>query len=52
MAEKVVAQTEAGWAAWLKVCDESEKYIQEQMAERKRDGNCLYMFVRVCKEWR
>ena len=26
--------------------------IQEQMAKRKRDGNCLFVFARVCREWR
>ena len=53
VAGKVVAQTEAGWAAWLK--DErgwSEGYIQAKMANRKRDGNCLFVFARVCKHWR
>ena len=26
--------------------------IQEKMAERKRNGNCLFVFAMVCKEWR
>ena len=30
----------------------SETRIQEKMAKRKRDGNCLFIFARVCKEWR
>ena len=55
VAGKVVAQTEAGWAAGLK-----EAYpnwtglerLQERMAKRKRDGNCLFVFARVCKGWR
>ena len=49
---KVVAQTEAGWAARLKEWGNSEAWIQEKLAERKRNGNCLYVFARVCKNWR
>ena len=53
MAGKLVAQTEAGWAAFLKeVFGRSEKYIQRKMAKRERDGNCLFVFARVCKNWR
>ena len=26
--------------------------IQEKMAERKRNGNCLFVFARVCRGWR
>ena len=52
VAGKLVARTEAGWAARLKERYYSEELIQEQMAKRKRDGNCLYMFARVCKGWR
>ena len=53
VAEKVVAQGEAGWAAWLKErYNYSEEYIQVRMATRKREGNCLYVFARVCKGWR
>ena len=52
VAEAVVAQNEAGWAAHLKVLDCSDQYIQGKMAKRKRDGNCLFVFARVCKEWR
>ena len=52
VAEKVVAQTEAGWAAQLKRWDWSEVQIQEKMAKRKREGNCLFVFARVCRGWR
>ena len=53
VAGKLVAQTEAGWAARLR--EETywpEEQIQGLMARRKREGNCLYMFARVCKHWR
>ena len=30
----------------------TEEEIREMMAKRKRDGNCLYIFARVCKGWR
>ena len=52
VAEAVVAQNGAGWAAHLKVLGCSDQYIQGKMAKRKRDGNCLFVFARVCKEWR
>ena len=52
MAAKVVAQTEAGWAAQLKEDGWTEEGIQENMAKRKSDGNCLFVFARVCKGWR
>ena len=53
VAEKVVAQNEAGWAAWRRERHNySEEEIEEEMAERKRYGNCLFAFARVCKEWR
>jgi len=52
VAGKVVAETEAGWAARLKRLGCSEEEIQERMAERERDGNCLFVFARVCKGWR
>ena len=45
-----MAQNEA---AYLKgVLGRTEKEIQEEMAKRKRDGNGLFVFARVCKEWR
>ena len=53
VAEKHIAQTEAGWAARLR--EEPywpEEMIQAKMAERKFDGNCLFVFARVCKGWR
>ena len=37
VAGKVVAQTEARWAAQLKEWGNSEEEIQERMAERERD---------------
>ena len=54
VAEKHIAQTEAGWAAGLKKAQIwwTEERIQEEMAERKRDGNCLFVFALVCKGWR
>merc|ERR1712097_29306 len=53
VAGKVVAQTEAGFEAWLKgVLGWDEKMIQERMEERKRNGNCLFVFAMVCKGWR
>ena len=53
IAEEVVAQTEAGWAAYLKEdLDWTEEQIQRKMAQRKRDGNYLFVFGRVCTEWR
>jgi len=52
VAGKVVAQSEAGWAAHLQELGWSEKEIQEMLAKRKRDGNCLFAFARVCKGWR
>ena len=52
VAETLVAQNEAAWAAWLKRRGWSEEEIQEEMERRKREGNCLFVFPRVCKEWR
>ena len=49
VAGKVVAQTEAGWAVYPKDGSNSEEYIQEQMEERKRDSNCLFVLARVCR---
>ena len=55
VARTLVAQTEAGWAAWLERrfggCF-TEGQIQEEMAKRKREGNCLFVFALVCKGWR
>ena len=51
VAGTLVAQTEAGWAAQLKKEGNADWYIQEEMA--RREGNCcLFVFARVCKEWR
>ena len=53
VAEKVVAQTEAGWAAQLKEWGWSGGYIQAMMAYRKHYGNCcLFVFALVCRGWR
>ena len=56
VAGKVVAQTEAGWAAWLRSRAQemgySEGYIQRKMEQRKREGPSLFVFARVCKGWR
>ena len=55
VAGKVVAQNEAGEAAWLKEWGPNvwtEERLQERMAERQREGNCLFVFARVCKGWR
>ena len=57
VAEALVAQNEAGWAAELKEEEEEPDYwteerIQENMAMRKRDGIGLFVFARVCKGWR
>ena len=55
VAGKVVAQAEAGWAAqrkWLDPNYWTEARIQAEMARRKREGNCLFVFARVCKLWR
>ena len=52
VAGTLVAQTEAEEAARLKREGKSEQYIQRQMALRKRNGNCLFVFARVCKPWR
>ena len=39
-------------AAKLKEWGWSEGEIQEIMEERKREGNCLFVFALVCKGWR
>ena len=50
MRGKVVAQNEAARAVYLKgVLGRTEK---EEMAKRKRDGNGLFVFARVRREWR
>ena len=55
VAETLVAQSEAVWAAQLKkdLPHLTEERIQEEMERRKRKGNCpLFVFARVCKPWR
>ena len=52
VAETLVVQTEAGWAAQLERWGTSVEEIQEEMTMRKRDGNCLFVFAMVCKRWR
>ena len=53
VAQKHLAQTAAAWAAWLQ--DDmhfKEHYVRKQLEQRKRDGNSLFVFARVCKRWR
>ena len=52
VAGTLVGQTEAVWVAQLREGGWSEEEVREMMAKRKRDGNCLFVFARVCKEWR
>ena len=52
VAGTLVAQSEAAWAAELPVWGWAEDKIQEEMAERKSKGNCLFVFALVCKGWR
>ena len=54
VASTLVAQNEAGWAAWLRQWGrDGEEEIQEMMEKREHDGNCcLFVFARVCKGWR
>ena len=52
VASTLVAQTEAGWAAYAKKCGCTEAQIQAKVDERKRGGDCLFVFARVCKPWR
>ena len=52
VAGKLVAQSEAAQAAQLKRQGWSEESIQWHMEKRKRNGNCLFVFARVCKPWR
>ena len=53
IAETLVAKNEADWAAVLDPDDYlGEKYIQEKLAKRKLEGNCLFVFALVCKGWR
>ena len=48
-----MAQTGAGFAAFLKQdLGWRDKKIQEEMAKRKRDGNCLFVIARVSRRWR
>ena len=52
IAETLVAKNEADWAAVLDPDDYlGEKYIQEKLAKRKLEGNCLFVFALVCKGW-
>ena len=57
---KVISH-EAAWAAQLRRWGYSEEQspaywteerIQQRMAERCGDANCLFMFARVCRAWR
>ena len=52
--ETLIAQDKAVWAAGLKQRnpDWTDERIQERTAKRKQDGNCLFVFAMVCKQWR
>jgi len=54
VAETLVARTEVGWAAELERWGGywSGAKIQKEMAKRRREGNCLFVFALVCKGWR
>ena len=52
VAGKLIAQSELAWAAQLKKQGEVEHRIQWNLAQRKREGNCLFVFARVCRRWR
>ena len=55
VAETLVAQSEAGWAARCKELNPkqwTEETIQKATAKRKLEGNCLFLFAMVCKGWR
>ena len=52
VAEALVAQTEADWAARLEAQGRSASQVRAALEQRKRDGNCLFVFARVCRGWR
>ena len=55
VADTLVAQTVAGWAARLKRHDPgwwTEERIEKQMGKWKRDGKGLFVFAMVCRGWR
>ena len=55
VAGKLVAQNEAAWAAHLREKDPkywTKERMRYKMANRKRDGNCLFVFALVCRGWR
>ena len=52
VASTLVAQNEAVEAARLKELGWNEGEIQCKMEQRKLEGNCLFVFARVCKPWR
>ena len=61
VAGKVVAQNDAAWAAWRSTPrgvwqyeseEDRAEFIESDVEFRKRNGSSLYMFARVCKEWR
>ena len=51
VAGTVVSSNEADWAVGVKerFPNFTEVRIQEMIAQRKRDGKCLFVFARVCK---
>ena len=52
VAETLVAQDEAAWAAWFTMRGLPEEVIQKETAAWRAQGKCLFIFARVCKEWR
>ena len=52
VAETLVAQDEAAWVAWFTKRGLPAEVIQKETAARRAQGNGLYIFARVCKEWR
>ena len=52
VAGMLVTQNEAEWAAQRKEWGWDEEHIQQKMEKRNLDGNCLFVFAMVSKEWR
>ena len=53
VAGKILAQTEAGWAEQIRMMDiEDEDEIELEIEGRISNGNGLFVFAMVCKQWR
>ena len=53
VAEKVVAQQEAEYAAHLTSDGGDDRTLRKKMKKREREGTCcLFVFALVCKPWR